>query len=76
MITDEQYGGWISALKERYQRCQIKASVSVNREMLVFYWCLGVYSSIEQRSPAGDSEHKGLFKNEFALYGQFLSNVL
>lgn len=41
MITDEQYGGWISALKERYQRCQIKASVSVNREMLVFYWCLG-----------------------------------
>lgn len=41
MIIDEQYGVWLSDLKERYQRCQIKASVSVNREMLMFYWSLG-----------------------------------
>ena len=28
-------------LSERYQRSQIKAAVSVNREMLLFYWSLG-----------------------------------
>lgn len=38
---DETYTSWISELKERYQRSQIKASVAVNREMLLFYWSLG-----------------------------------
>lgn len=28
-------------LSERYQRSQIKAAVSVNREMLLFHWSLG-----------------------------------
>lgn len=38
---DEAYTSWISELKERYQRSQIKASVAVNREMLMYYWSLG-----------------------------------
>lgn len=38
---DETYTSWISELKERYQRSQIKASVAVNTQMLLFYWSLG-----------------------------------
>jgi len=38
---DEQYKAWVAELKERYRKSQIKAAVSVNRELLVFYWSLG-----------------------------------
>ena len=38
---DSGYSAWIQDLKARYQSAQIKASVSVNREMLRFYWSLG-----------------------------------
>lgn len=38
---DEVYSSWISELKERYQRSQIKASVAVNTQLLRFYWSLG-----------------------------------
>ena len=43
-MTDKiqkNYGSWIVALKDRYRRSQIKASVQVNREMIRFYWELG-----------------------------------
>ena len=39
--TDESYLHWIQELKSRYQAAQIKAAVSVNHEMLMFYWSLG-----------------------------------
>ena len=35
------YADWLRELKARYQSAQIQASVSVNREMLIFYWSLG-----------------------------------
>ena len=38
---DEQYKAWVTELKERYRKSQIKAAVSVNRELLIFYWSLG-----------------------------------
>lgn len=38
---DENYEKWLVDLKSRYQNSVIKASVSVNREMLMFYWSLG-----------------------------------
>lgn len=38
---DAEYKAWIRSLSERYQRSQIKAAVSVNHEMLIFYWSLG-----------------------------------
>lgn len=41
VITDESYRQWISELSIRYQRSQIKAATTVNREMLRFYWSLG-----------------------------------
>ena len=39
--TEAAYSGWLERLSEQYQRSQIKAAVSVNREMLSFYWFLG-----------------------------------
>ena len=41
MIVDKRYSEWISDLSKRYQSSQIKAALSVNREMLKFYWSLG-----------------------------------
>ena len=41
MIPDEQYRKWISDLSKRYKQSQIKASTTVNAEMLRFYWSLG-----------------------------------
>ena len=40
-IPDDPYRQWIAELSHRYQRSQIKAAVSVNSEMLAFYWSLG-----------------------------------
>ena len=40
-IPGEQYRRWITELSNRYQRSQIKAATSVNREMLAFYWPMG-----------------------------------
>ena len=39
--NDPEYLAWARELSERYRRSQIKAAVSVNREMLMFYWRLG-----------------------------------
>ena len=41
MIYNGQYRQWIEELSRRYQRSQIKASLSVNMEMILFYWSLG-----------------------------------
>lgn len=40
-ILDKDYLQWVQELCKRYQRCQIKAAVKVNQEMLRFYWELG-----------------------------------
>lgn len=41
MVTDDRYRKWITELSTRYQQSQIKAAMSVNSEMLMFYWSLG-----------------------------------
>jgi len=38
---NQEYKQWIIELSKRFRRCQIKASVKVNQEMLSFYWDLG-----------------------------------
>ena len=38
---DPEYLAWVRQLCERYRRSQIRAAVSVNREMLLFYCRLG-----------------------------------
>ncbi len=41
MQLDEEYRSWIIELANRYRRSQIKASLRVNNEMLMFYWFVG-----------------------------------
>lgn len=41
ILFDEEYKNWIKDISNRYKACQIKAAVSVNRELISFYWLLG-----------------------------------
>lgn len=45
-VEKEDYKKWIVSLCDDYKRSQIKASISVNSEMLKFYWRLGREISI------------------------------
>ena len=38
---DREYKEWIRSVSQKYRQSQIKAAVSVNRELLAFYWDLG-----------------------------------
>lgn len=41
MRLDEEYRSWIWELGSRYKTSQIKASIRVNNEMLMYYWSVG-----------------------------------
>ena len=41
VIADKSYIEWLSEVKRRIQRSQIKAAIRVNSAMLEFYWSLG-----------------------------------
>ena len=41
MIKNNEYKKWIEELSKLYKKSQIKAAISVNKEMLIFYWTLG-----------------------------------
>lgn len=41
MRLDEEYRTWIRELGNRYKTSQIKASIRVNNEMLMYYWSVG-----------------------------------
>ena len=47
MRLDEEYRNWIQELGNRYRTSQIKASIRVNNEMLMYYWSVG--KDISQR---------------------------
>lgn len=38
---DDSYRNWIQEISKRFRQSQLKAAVSVNAEMLRFYWSLG-----------------------------------
>ncbi|NQZ31710.1 MAG: DUF1016 domain-containing protein [Oceanospirillaceae bacterium] len=38
---DSSYNKWLTTLKERFKRTQLKAAVQVNSQLLAFYWELG-----------------------------------
>lgn len=40
MIVDKAYLEWLSDIKKRFQKSQVKAAVQVNRAMLEFYWSM------------------------------------
>ncbi len=41
LSKNKDYSSWIHKIKKRVYRLQIKAALSVNSEMLAFYWDLG-----------------------------------
>ncbi len=53
---DEEYRAWIEDIGKRYKQSQIKSAVSVNQEMIQFYWSIGkdiVDKSAESRWGSG-----------------------
>jgi hypothetical protein len=40
--TNNDYGNWLESLKEKIKQSQIKASLSVNSELIQLYWNLGL----------------------------------
>lgn len=55
-----EYKKWLTDLKSRYRRAQVRAAVKVNGEMLNFYWELGRdIFMMSKRAKYGD----GLLKN-------------
>ncbi len=60
---DGDYADWIAELKHRYRSAQVKASVRVNSEKLLFNWQLGrdlVQKKAEERWGAGVVEQVSL----------------
>ncbi len=56
----EEYKSWLTELKQRYRRAQVRAVVKVNGEMLNFYWELGRdIFAMSRNAKYGD----GLLKN-------------
>ena len=41
VMNVQGYDGWLNGIAKRYRQSQIKAAISVNAEMLKFYWSLG-----------------------------------
>ncbi len=55
-----EYKSWLTELKQRYRRAQVRAVVKVNGEMLNFYWELGRdICAMSKKAKYGD----GLLKN-------------
>ncbi len=67
--VDAEYAKWIAELKHRYRSAQVKATVRVNAEKLLFNWQLGrdlVQKKAEERWGAGVVEQVSLdLKREF-----------
>ena len=60
---DGDYAEWIAELKHRYRSAQVKASIRVNAEKLLFNWELGrdlVQKKAEERWGAGVVEQVSL----------------
>jgi predicted nuclease of restriction endonuclease-like (RecB) superfamily len=49
---DKQYKRWVVDLKERIRGAQIKAALSVNRELLHLYWELGCEIVEKEKTPS------------------------
>ena len=85
-----EYLVWVQELSERYRRSQIKVAVSINREMLLFYWRLGkdiVELHAESRWGTGffgalsrdlkkEIPNAKVLSKQLALYEAFLRVVL
>jgi len=63
MIADMSYVEWLSELKQRFQKSQVKAAIRVNTAMLEFYWSLGR----DMNSLRAESKWGSGFYNQLSL---------
>jgi len=54
-LQQQDYKQWLKELKQRFRKAQLKAAVSVNRELVQFYWGLGADIVEKQKSAAWGS---------------------
>jgi len=40
-VFDQEYKNWLREIKEKIKGAQIRAALSANREVILFYWDLG-----------------------------------
>jgi len=63
MIADMSFVEWLSELKQRFQKSQVKAAIRVNTAMLEFYWSLGR----DMNSLRAESKWGSGFYNQLSL---------
>lgn len=59
LITNSDYKNWLYSLKENVKKAQIKASLSINKELLVLYVDLGIQIIVKQQSSNWGSNFLG-----------------
>jgi predicted nuclease of restriction endonuclease-like (RecB) superfamily len=56
ILRDKEYIAILTEIKQKIQNAQIKASISVNKELIILYWEIGKIINVKQRnSKYGDS---------------------
>jgi len=53
---NNEYVQWVEKLKNLIQKSQIKASISVNKELLKLYWNMGNQSLKNQKRKNGEHQ--------------------
>ena len=80
IIDNTEYKNWINDVKLKFRISQIKASISVNRELLNFYWELGKdIVTMQSKYEWGSSFLKNLsddLKREFSEVSGFSESNL
>lgn len=59
LIKDEQYSSWVSELKSGFKNAQIKATYQVNKELLKYYFGLGLQIIQKQKNTTWGSNFLG-----------------
>ncbi len=55
VIASKEYRDWLSDIKQKVQRAQLKAATAVNTALLEFYWSLGADIAEKQKHAAWGS---------------------
>lgn len=67
LIRDEQYIKWLSQLKENFRSTQIKAALHVNKELITFYFGLGVQIINKQQNTTWGSNFIGQLSKDLMV---------
>ncbi len=64
LITDLDYKNWLYVLKENVKKSQIKASLSINKELIMLYLDLGIQIIEKQKTSNWGSNFLGQLSND------------